>query len=88
MNKPSRDESPDFTFYDDDGRGRITQYTTENAFRLGDWVYLVKNGQKTGPFKIETVPGPKRYTLCLQDGTPVNNGQEVDEKDLEKQAPP
>ncbi|KAI1745787.1 hypothetical protein F4680DRAFT_403244 [Xylaria scruposa] len=84
MDNLNRDESPDFTFYDDEGRGRVTKSTTENKFRVGELVYLLRNGQKTGRFQIADIAGPQRYILCLEGGKPFNNGQEVNETDLEK----
>ena len=43
---------------------------------------LLVAGVWQGPYRIESVPSSGRYTLCLEDGTPANDGKEVDESDL------
>ncbi|GKT61561.1 hypothetical protein ColTof4_02803 [Colletotrichum tofieldiae] len=76
-------QSPEFAFVDDEGRAKIKQYKTSNKFRTGDFVYLyVAGGGREGPFVVASSPTPGRYTLSLENGQAVKNGQEVDEKSL------
>ena len=50
----------------------------------GDLVYLTQFGspKKLGPYVIASVPSAKMYTLALEDGEAINNGQQVEEKNL------
>jgi hypothetical protein len=37
---------------------------------------------RDGPYKIETIAGNARYTLCDADGNPERNGDVIEEADL------
>ncbi|KAI1151404.1 hypothetical protein F4825DRAFT_462633 [Nemania diffusa] len=73
MSNP-RPDSPDFDFCDDGGRPKVVTYITSSKFRTGDKVYLTVGAAREGPYVIATVPSPGRYTLCLENGQPANNG--------------
>jgi hypothetical protein len=46
-----------------------------SRFRPADRVYVIRNpdgsSARHGPYMIEMVVGERRYTLCMDDGTPV-----------------
>jgi hypothetical protein len=48
-------------------------------------VYLLNpgGGSREGPYVIASVPYAKIYTLSLENGQAVKNGDEIEEKDLE-----
>ncbi|KAI1360412.1 hypothetical protein F5Y08DRAFT_331596 [Xylaria arbuscula] len=73
MSNP-RPDSPDFDFCDDGGRPRVVTYITSSKFRTGDRVCLTVGAAREGPYVIATVPSAGRYTLCLENGQPANNG--------------
>lgn len=45
-------------------------------------MYLTVGAAREGPYVIATVPSPGRYTLCLENGQPANNGAEVEEDSI------
>jgi hypothetical protein len=47
-------------------------------------VYFTKPGslEREGPYLIASVPSAQKYTLCLENGQAVNNGEEVEEADI------
>jgi hypothetical protein len=53
-------------------------------YRPGQWVYVRIPGTSTpdGPYKIETIAGNARYTLCDADGNQERNGDVIEEADL------
>jgi hypothetical protein len=53
-------------------------------YRPGQTIYVRVPGVSTpeGPYKIETVAGNGRYTLCDANGDPARNGNVIDEADL------
>ncbi len=44
---------------------------------MGQKVYLHNGGTREGPYVIATITLGK-CTLCLEDGEPVKNGEEID----------
>lgn len=51
---------------------------------VGRKVHLKKsNGLSEGPFRIATVPSLTKCTLATEDGTPIENGREIDIDDVE-----
>ncbi|KAH8895993.1 hypothetical protein GQ53DRAFT_640491, partial [Thozetella sp. PMI_491] len=56
----------------------------ESEFSIGDKVYLIKSGTKTGPYKVETVTDSGKFTLCeVETGESINNGDVVEASDLD-----
>jgi hypothetical protein len=54
-----------------------------SEFRPGAEVYVrISATHQEGPYTIETVKSPQKYTLCLADGTSAKGGKVYDEKDL------
>jgi hypothetical protein len=51
-------------------------------FKLGQKVYLHKNGTREGPYLVASVT-PEKCTLCLEDGTLVEDGEEIEQAYLE-----
>jgi len=53
-------------------------------YRPGQHIYLRIPGaaQPDGPYKIETIAGNARYTLCYPDGRTARDGAAIEEKDL------
>lgn len=84
MGSSNRSESPDFTFCDDAGRPLVTPYNISCKYRPGQQIYLRIPGaaQPDGPYKIETIAGDARYTLCYPDGRTARDGATIEEKDL------
>jgi hypothetical protein len=42
-------------------------------------VYLLNNeGSREGPYLVASVSSARKYTLSLEDGTAVKNGEEID----------
>ncbi|OTA96296.1 hypothetical protein M434DRAFT_67721, partial [Hypoxylon sp. CO27-5] len=51
------------------------------AFNVGDKVYLLNSdGSRDGPYLIASVPSTGNYTLCLETGASVRNGDEIKNK--------
>jgi hypothetical protein len=46
-------------------------------FKVGKRVYLHNNGSREGPYLVATATLTK-CTLCLEDGEPVRDGEEID----------
>lgn len=71
---------------DEESRGRpgIAPYKG-NKFQVGDEVWLTKSGTRElqGPYLISGMASPGKYTLCLKNGTPIENGAGFDEKLLD-----
>lgn len=78
-------QSPKFTFSDDDGRAQVTSYVQLSKFRVGDKVYVRHSGggSREGPYVVASVPIAGRYTLSTESGQTIRNSNEIDEKDLE-----
>ncbi len=54
---------------------------------MGDKIWLRVSGERApqGPYLISAArPEAAKYRLSLEDGTPVNNGKEVDGNDLKR----
>jgi hypothetical protein len=49
---------------------------------VGDKVYLLNGGSREGPYVIASVASGK-YTLSLEDGKAVRNGEEINVEYLE-----
>ncbi|KAI1157744.1 hypothetical protein F5B18DRAFT_643883 [Nemania serpens] len=77
----------DIVYDGDGGRPYVarTDKQKRSKYRQDQLVYLLiaRGTQKEGPYRIESVVSRKKYTLCTDDGTSVNNGREVEDKDLE-----
>ncbi|PMD31748.1 hypothetical protein L207DRAFT_519098 [Hyaloscypha variabilis F] len=86
MSSSDRRTTPDFTV-DESGKGRILAPKEKSAFSVGDSVYVTSaDGQKKGPYLIETVVGGGKYTLCHPDTfKSYENGAQVDKSELSKQ---
>ncbi|KAA6413073.1 MAG: hypothetical protein FRX48_02817 [Lasallia pustulata] len=86
MNHSAGDQSPKFTFCDDDGRAKIEEYVPTTKFRPGDQAYFCVRGTeiREGPYTVSSVPTVRKYTLSLANGQPVKDGNVVEEEDLER----
>ncbi|KAI1776944.1 hypothetical protein F4818DRAFT_412367 [Hypoxylon cercidicola] len=77
----------DILYDGDGGRPRVKKPSKQkkSKYRQDQSVYWLVSGgtQREGPYVIESVISQKKYTLCTSDGTSVNNGDEVEDKDLQ-----
>ncbi|KAI0133389.1 hypothetical protein F4776DRAFT_625455 [Hypoxylon sp. NC0597] len=71
---------------DQDGeRPFVIDYVQKPAFNVGDKVYLLNSdGSRDGPYLIASVPSTGNYTLCLDTGASVRNGDEISGDELEE----
>ena len=58
--------------------------TQTSKFRVGDSVKIIQSdGSREGPYFIASVPSTGVYTLSDEDGVDVEDGDEVEDNDLE-----
>ncbi|KAL7658247.1 hypothetical protein ACMYSQ_004379 [Aspergillus niger] len=86
MDTPERESSNRLSFSDDEDEGRafVASYS---QFVPWDKIMLVvrgANGVETvsGPYYIETVVPPNKYTLCDEQGKSIRGGTSVFEDEL------
>ncbi|KAK7946895.1 uncharacterized protein PG986_011216, partial [Apiospora aurea] len=70
--------SPRVSLDEDDKRPYVSTYTHKPRFCVGDKVYLVITGSREGPYLIASVLSTGNFTLCLENGKSVRNGEEID----------
>ncbi|KAI0383372.1 hypothetical protein F5Y04DRAFT_33579 [Hypomontagnella monticulosa] len=65
-------------------RPYIVPYVKKPDLNVGDKVYLLDtNGSRKGPYIIASIPSIGKCTLSLEDGSAVNNEEEIDVNDVE-----
>ena len=73
---------PIFVLTPDGKRVGVDDYGKDKyKFMPNDKVYLYSSGTREGPYTIETTKDGK-YTLCDDDGKPLNDGETYEEADL------
>ncbi|RYP71323.1 hypothetical protein DL771_004900 [Monosporascus sp. 5C6A] len=78
------EEEPKVVIDDEGERPYVKAYVTRPSFRVGDRVYLLRSSRvREGPYLVASIPGAGRATLCLENGTPVENGRPVPDSGLE-----
>jgi hypothetical protein len=51
---------------------------------VGDKVKVIlSNGSREGPYLVASIPSPGVYTLSFANGQEAQNGDEIEENDLE-----
>ncbi|KAE8442779.1 hypothetical protein EG329_002867 [Mollisiaceae sp. DMI_Dod_QoI] len=73
----SETQSPRISFDEDDKRPYVKSYAQKPEFYVGDKVYLLNGESREGPYVIASVTSGK-YTLSLENGKAVKNGEEID----------
>ncbi|PYH56987.1 uncharacterized protein BO96DRAFT_500131 [Aspergillus niger CBS 101883] len=88
-NTPERESSNRLSFSDDENEGRafVASYSQKPKFAPWDKIMLVVRGANgaetvTGPYYIETVVSPNKYTLCDEQGKSIRGGTSVSEDEL------
>ncbi|KAJ5626995.1 hypothetical protein N7528_004422 [Penicillium herquei] len=94
-------DGEEISFCSDDGRAFVKPYADieeyeltmlkRSKFGVGDKVNLIGYNQSggeilEGPYLIETVPSPKHYTLCTEEGRRVQSGRVVKQEQLKEAA--
>ncbi|KAG4426846.1 hypothetical protein IFR04_000277 [Cadophora malorum] len=70
------------SFDEDDQRPYVSTYANKPDFHVGDKVYLLSGGARGGPYVIASV-NSRKYTLSLENGEAVRNGEEIEVDYLE-----
>jgi hypothetical protein len=60
----------------------LTGVPQQPEYHVGDKVHLIVDGSRQGPYVVASVVSGK-YTLSLENGDPVRNGEEIDADYLE-----
>jgi hypothetical protein len=59
-------------------------FSQRPQFHVGDKVYLLGSlGSREGPYVVASVSSAGKYTLSLESGKAIRNGEEVDLDSLE-----
>ncbi|KAN0083816.1 hypothetical protein V8E54_002904 [Elaphomyces granulatus] len=71
------ERSPRISFDEEGERPYVVAYAQKPKFIVGQKVYLHNDGTREGPYIVATITSGK-CMLCLGDGKPVKNGEEID----------
>ncbi|OTB18769.1 hypothetical protein K445DRAFT_19377 [Daldinia sp. EC12] len=78
-------EIPKASFDQDGERPYVVDYVQKPEFSVGDKVYLLNSdGSRDGPYIVASVISAGKYTLSLDTGIPVRNGDEISGDELEE----
>jgi len=63
---------------------RASDYSQLSKFHVGDRVKVINSdGSRSGPYLIAFIPSPGVYTLSFANGQKAQDGEEIEENDLE-----
>ncbi|KAI9764952.1 MAG: hypothetical protein M1840_007977 [Geoglossum simile] len=76
-------QSPKISFDENDKRPYVATFAQKLKFHVGDKVYLLNGGSREGPYVIASFSSDGKYTLSLENGKAIGNGQEISTDYLE-----